>query len=209
MSERFKEKYRIPSARLQNWDYGWNGIYFITICVAGREHYFGEITKGKIRMSEIGLLAERFWFEIPQHFPFILLDAFVVMPNHIHGILIIDKVDGGRINTNIMKSVETRQCLVSEHCDNSGFNLETRQCLVSTDATPGQQRFRNPGKNNISSVIGSYKSVVARYAHRIISGFDWQAKFHDHIVRSDDSLKRIREYIQNNPANWRQDKFFN
>jgi REP element-mobilizing transposase RayT len=209
MSERFKEKYRIPSARLQNWDYGWNGIYFITICVAGREHYFGEITKGKIRMSEIGLLAERFWFEIPQHFPFILLDAFVVMPNHIHGILIIDKVDGGRINTNIMKSVETRQCLVSEHCDNSGFNIETRQCLVSTDATPGQQRFRNPGKNNISSVIGSYKSVVARYAHRIISGFDWQAKFHDHIVRSDDSLKRIREYIQNNPANWRQDKFFN
>ncbi len=191
MSERFKEKYRIPSARLQNWDYGWNGIYFITICVAGREHYFGEMTKGKIRMSEIGLLAERFWFEIPQHFPFILLDAFVVMPNHIHGILIIDKVDGGRINTNIMKSVETRQC------------------LVSTDATPGQQRFRNPGKNNISSVIGSYKSVVARYAHRIISGFDWQAKFHDHIVRSDDSLKRIREYIQNNPANWRQDKFFN
>ena len=209
MSERFKEKYRIPSARLQNWDYGWNGIYFITICVAGREHYFGEITKGKIRMSEIGLLAERFWFEIPQHFPFILLDAFVVMPNHIHGILIIDKVDGGRINTNIMKSVETRQCLVSEHCDNSGFNIETRQCLVSTDATPGQQRFRNPGKNNISSVIGSYKSVVARYAHRIISGFDWQAKFHDHIVRSDDSLKRLREYIQNNPANWRQDKFFN
>ncbi len=209
MSERFKEKYRIPSARLQNWDYGWNGIYFITICVAGREHYFGEITKGKIRMSEIGLLAERFWFEIPQHFPFILLDAFVVMPNHIHGILIIDKVDGGRINTNIMKSVETRQCLVSEHCDNSGFNIETRQCLVSTDATPGQQRFRNPGKNNISSVIGSYKSVVARYAHRLISGFDWQAKFHDHIVRSDDSLKRIREYIQNNPANWRQDKFFN
>ena len=209
MSERFKEKYRIPSARLQNWDYGWNGIYFITICVAGREHYFGEITKGKIRMSEIGLLAERFWFEIPQHFPFILLDAFVVMPNHIHGILIIDKVDGGRINTNIMKSVETRQCLVSEHCDNSGFNIETRQCLVSTDATPGQQRFRNPGKNNLSSVIGSYKSVVARYAHRIISGFDWQAKFHDHIVRSDDSLKRIREYIQNNPANWRQDKFFN
>ena len=209
MSERFKEKYRIPSERLQNWDYGWNGIYFITICVAGREHYFGEITKGKIRMSEIGLLAERFWFEIPQHFPFILFDAFVVMPNHIHGILIIDKVDGGRINTNIMKSVETRQCLVSEHCDNSGFNIETRQCLVSTDATPGQQRFRNPGKNNISSVIGSYKSVVARYAHRIISGFDWQAKFHDHIVRSADSLKRIREYNQKNPANWRQDKFFN
>ena len=133
MSERFKEKYRIPSARLQNWDYGWNGIYFITICVAGREHYFGEITKGKIRMSEIGLLAERFWFEIPQHFPFILLDAFVVMPNHIHGILIIDKVDGGRINTNIMKSVETRHCLVSENCDNSGFNIETMKCLVSTD----------------------------------------------------------------------------
>ncbi len=184
MSERFKERYRIPSARLQNWDYGWNGLYFITICSAGREHYFGEIIEGKMRLSEIGLLAERFWFEIPLHFPFILLEAFVVMPNHIHGILIIDKIDDSRY-------------------------VETRQCLVSTYAPPGQQRFRNPGKNNISTAIGSYKSVVSKHAHQIITTFDWQTKFYDQIIRSDDSLNRIREYIQNNPSNWEQDKFFN
>jgi hypothetical protein len=210
MSERFKEKYRIPSARLQNWDYGWNGIYFITICVAGREHYFGEITKGKIRMSEIGLLAERFWFEIPQHFPFILLDAFVVMPNHIHGILIIDKVDGGRINTNIMKSVETRQCLVSEHCDNSGFNIETRQCLVSTDATPRATTVSKPPGKTISHQLSVRINRLLPGMHiELFPVLIGRLKFHDHIVRSDDSLKRIREYIQNNPANWRQDKFFN
>jgi putative transposase len=96
MSERFQEKYRIPSTRLQNCDYGWNAVYFITLCTAGHEHQFGKIADGEIFMSDIGLLAKEFWYEIPQHFKFIELDAFVVMPNHIHGILIINKNGDGR-----------------------------------------------------------------------------------------------------------------
>ena len=91
MPEKFKNKYRIETTRLQNWDYGWNAAYFITICTHNREHYFGEIADGKIRISEIGEIAEKYWFEIPVHFPFVKLDAFVVMPNHIHVIIIIDK----------------------------------------------------------------------------------------------------------------------
>src|ERR1035437_1544408 len=118
MSERFKERYLIPSIRLQNWDYGWNAIYFITLCTAGHEHRFGKITDGVIHLSEIGLLAKKYWYEIPQHFKFIDLDAFVVMPNHIHGILIIDKQDDGRYELKQgqgSRTVETRQCLVSTH----------------------------------------------------------------------------------------------
>jgi len=91
MNDKFLDKYRIPSARLQNWDYGWNGIYYITICTEGRENYFGKILNGVMELSEIGQLAHKFWFEIPDHFPFVFLDSFVVMPNHIHGILILDK----------------------------------------------------------------------------------------------------------------------
>lgn len=93
MTDKFQNKYRIPSARLQNWDYGSNGAYFITICTHNREHYFGKIVDGIMQLNDIGKLAQQYWMEIPNHFSFIALDNFVVMPNHIHGILIIDKMD--------------------------------------------------------------------------------------------------------------------
>ena len=88
--EKFKNKYRIPSTRLQSWDYGANGAYFITICTQNREHFFGEISDEKMQLNDLGQLAENYWMEIPSHFPFIELGNFVVMPNHTHGILMID-----------------------------------------------------------------------------------------------------------------------
>jgi putative transposase len=114
--DKFQNKYRIPSARLQSWDYGANGAYFITICTAHREHYFGEIVElptvetpnlgvstptivPTMQLSEIGKLAEQFWMEIPNHYHFIELGNFVVMPNHVHGILIINKNDNGLVDS--------------------------------------------------------------------------------------------------------------
>ena len=103
MSEKFQNKYRIPSARLLNWDYGWNAAYYVTICTHNRECYFGEIVKPNnckssqiMQLSEIGNIAKKYWLEIPAHFPFVELDAFVIMPNHIHGIIIINKSDDKR-----------------------------------------------------------------------------------------------------------------
>jgi putative transposase len=94
MTQKFRNKYRIPSTRLQNWDYGWNASYFVTICTHKRKCYFGEVVNGNMILSEIGKMAEKCWMEIPNHFPFVKLDAHVVMPNHVHGIIIIDKPDG-------------------------------------------------------------------------------------------------------------------
>ncbi len=188
MSERFLDKYRIPSARLQNWDYGWNGIYFITICTEGRDNYFGKMTEMVIELSEIGLFAQQSWFEIPTHFPFVDLDAFVVMPNHIHGILIIDKTD--------------------DRENNPDLNLDKEFESANNDIAPGQNRFRNPGRDNISSVIGSYKSAVSKKARPINSCFGWQTRFYDHIVQSDREFGRIRQYIEDNPVNWGKDKYF-
>jgi putative transposase len=91
MSEKYLNKYRIPSARLQNWDYGANGAYFITICTANRVQYFGKIENCQMQLNQLGQLAEQYWSLIPIHFPFVELGNFVVMPNHVHGILIIDK----------------------------------------------------------------------------------------------------------------------
>ena len=87
--EKFKNKYRIPSARASFWDYRWAGTYFITICNKGRLHYFGKIVNEKMILSNIGVLADVFWHEIKNHAQNVDLGAFVVMPNHIHGILIL------------------------------------------------------------------------------------------------------------------------
>lgn len=91
MAEKFQNKYRIPSARLQNWDYGANGAYFITICTKEMKHFFGEVADKKMNLNAVGELAEEYWIEILQHFPYIELGNFQIMPNHMHGILIIDK----------------------------------------------------------------------------------------------------------------------
>lgn len=85
---KWKNKYRIDTARAVWWDYRNAGIYFITICTQGREHFFGDCVDGKMRTSTIGLLVQGIWYEIPRRYPTIELGEFVVMPNHIHGILI-------------------------------------------------------------------------------------------------------------------------
>ena len=93
MADKYLDKYRIPSARLSTWNYSSNGAYFITICTANRRNYFGEIINAEMQLSKPGEMANQCWLAIPDHFPFVLLDAFVVMPNHMHGIIIIDKPD--------------------------------------------------------------------------------------------------------------------
>lgn len=93
MVEKFHKKYRTKSIRMQNYDYGQNGAYFVTICTKGWEEYFGDVIDGKMRLNEIGVVAERCWRKISEHFPFVKLDEFVVMPNHVHGIIFIQKVE--------------------------------------------------------------------------------------------------------------------
>lgn len=89
MNDKFKNTYRIASARRQQWDYRWDASYFITICTKNRCHFFGEIDNGKMEFSHLGILADVFWNEITNHSKSVKLDEFVVMPNHIHGILIL------------------------------------------------------------------------------------------------------------------------
>lgn len=87
MSDKFHNNYRIPSTRIQNWDYSWNGKYFITLCTAGMENLFGEIRGQKMILSQVGVLASAFWYEIQNQHKNVVLDTFVVMPNHLHGII--------------------------------------------------------------------------------------------------------------------------
>jgi len=101
--EKFRGIYRIPSARWAAWGYGSNAAYYITVCTANRAHDFGEIANGSMRLTRLGQAAVDCWNEIPAHFPFVVLDAFVVMPNHVHGILVIEKRGDQNVGRKILR----------------------------------------------------------------------------------------------------------
>ena len=130
MSElKFKNKYRIPSNRLKNWDYSTNAAYFITICTQNREHFFGKIINGEMHLNELGENATRFWLDIPIHFPFIELGNFVVMPNHMHGLLIINKTPNNTNGCGIMENVVGN----GFDCANDAVGRDGRDVTVGRD----------------------------------------------------------------------------
>ena len=178
MSEKYKGKYRNESARLHGWDYSSNASYFITICTQDREHFFGEIKNGRMRVSPAGAIAHVLWYEIKNHAVDIKLGEFAVMPNHIHGILILDG-DGGGCG-----------------CGDVACNVPTGMAAIS------------PKSNTVASIIRSYKSAVTKFCNQLGLEFAWQSRFHDHIIRNDESFRPISDYIKNNPTKWKEDKFF-
>ena len=193
----FQNKYRIASARLQNWDYGSNAMYFVTICTQNRECFFGEIVETpnmetpEMQLSEIGKLADHFWNEIPTHFPFVELGEYIVMPNHVHGIIIINKRDG-----------IVHDGIVDDGIVQDGI-VETPKLGVCTDAASEKWKSATLGV-----IINQYKRICTIESHKINPYFAWQARFHDHIIRNDASFQRIRDYIVHNPENWQDDMFF-
>ena len=170
--KKYKNKYRISSARLKNWNYRNKSSYFITICTDQRKYFFGTIENGEMYLSKIGLLAHKFWEEIPQHFPHVKLGAFVIMPDHMHGVLTItDDVDD---------------------------HVKTLQCNVFTSV----MATISPKRGSISTIIRSYKSVTTKHARKINPKFGWQTRFHDWVIRNTAELNRIQEYIIENPIKW-------
>jgi hypothetical protein len=103
----FKNKYRVESTRLPNYDYACNGWYFVTICTDERQCFFGDVVNGKMHLSKIGQIAEKFWAEIPQHSKHTYIDAYVIMPNHVHGIVVIDRSDVAETDVGCRDVAET------------------------------------------------------------------------------------------------------
>ncbi len=160
-------------------------MHATSICTKDREHYFGDISNGIMQLSHVGVLADVFWYEIKNHAKNIIPADFVVMPNHVHGILILE-------NANTV--VETLHATSLQKTPKSPENK------FMSDISP------KPG--SISTIIRSYKSAVTKHAHRLGYNFSWQSRFHDHIIRNEKSFYQILEYVKTNPQNWENDKFF-
>lgn len=175
--------------RYKGYNYAENGFYFVTICTKNREIFFGNIIKTLdnvfVELSKIGKMVKKYWLEIPKHFPFVELDEFIIMPNHIHGIILINKNVG-------TQNVGTRR--------NAKFCVPTDVFL---------REYRNefgPQSKNLSSIIRGFKIGATKYAKNNNIIFGWQPRFHDRIIRNDEELNRIRQYIIDNPLKWEIDR---
>ena len=196
--EKFKEKYRIPSNRHPNWDYSLAGSYFITICTANREHYFGEIIDDEMELSEIGKVVLNEWMKTPELRPDmnIILDEFCIMPNHFHAIIMI----GGYRRD----ATHRRDAM---HCVSTTIT-PTPTTTPTIDIKQKTPNKFGPQSKNLGAVVRGFKSAVKKYATMNNINFTWQPRYHDRIIRNENEFYRIKNYIYNNPKNWNNDEFF-
>ena len=146
--------------RLTKYDYGQPGFYFVTVCTSQRKEYFGVAENGKMVLNDAGKMAENIWKRTPERYKNVQLDQFVIMPNHMHGIVVIQEVV----------------------------------------QTPGL-------RPSLSQIVGSYKNVASKEIRsQGLKDFAWQPSFYDHVIRKDESLDKIREYIVNNRLKWELDR---
>jgi REP element-mobilizing transposase RayT len=213
-TDKFRNKYRILSARKPNWDYRDQAIYYVTICTQKRVHYFGYVKNGKMILSETGKIASDHWFEISNHFPFIELINFVVMPDHIHGLLEIHDINDN-IRDDSAKTVDSSPLVDSSQSVDSSALIETlhatslqrvgQNSIISIPPDINESMAKiSPKRGSLSSVMRSYKSAVSKSTHENGFNFGWQPRYYDHIVRNHDEFLRIYEYISNNPQNWKR-----
>jgi REP element-mobilizing transposase RayT len=184
MCSLLRNRFRKNSLRYYGRDYSIPGKYFVTICTAQKTEWFGSIIDGEMHLSEIGHIAAKMWYEIPMHFQFICLDAFVVMPDHIHGIIVINK----HIVTSLAGSLHATT--LPQH--DAAKPIDKNMSSIS------------PKSGSLSVVVRSYKSAVSNHARKSNRHFAWQPKFHDTIICTSGQLKRIRKYVSDNPKNWNE-----
>ena len=177
-------KHHRRSTRLKGYDYTQEGAYFITICTFAKQYLFGEIENDQMSLSDYGQIATDCWVKIPTHFPHIELDEFVVMPNHMHGIIVI---------TNSVTNVG------AEHVPPSSQH---------TQSSTNESQIPQSKAGSLSVAIRSYKAAVTRQINNLYHAPAeqfWQRNYHDHIIRDEIALNYLRAYVVNNPASWIKD----
>jgi putative transposase len=168
--------------RLNSYDYSRDALYFVTSCVKDKICCFGTVNNGEMQLNEYGRIAEQQWHWLQEQYPYVILHAFVVMPNHVHGILEIDSsfVGTGRDLSTLERSNETNALSMSA------------------------QKIKS-----LPELMGAYKTTSSKLIRSAgLTGFEWQRSFHDHIIRSDEAYGKIKDYILGNPERWADDIFY-
>jgi REP element-mobilizing transposase RayT len=181
------------SIRLKGYDYSQAGLYFITICCAARQCLFGNIADKTLQLNQGGVIAQECWVEIPHHFPNVVLHEYIVMPNHVHGIIeiVFDANTVGAKNFSPPPPTDT--------------DIHTSG-ITAKNFSP---QFTSPSKT-IGSIVRGYKIGVTKWFRQNTDIHEvWQRNYYEHIIRNEEAYRRIAEYIKHNPAQWQEDQLYN
>ncbi len=221
MTEKYKNKYRIKSHRRPHWDYSGNGYYFITLVTQNRECNLGEIvvnTHGHayLSLSDFGKIVDTEWnksFEMRNE---LILDGYIIMPNHLHAIVIIDKSNIDVVETHGRASLQHNGRASLQHNGRASLQHNGRASLRPDQSESNPQFYRKP--QSLSSFIAGFKSVINSKIDNFIdednldipkynrNNHFFQPNYWDHIIRDENEYNRISQYIINNPVKWKTDK---
>ena len=201
------------SIRLKGYDYSNSGIYFLTLFIQNRACLFGNIIKGQMLLNDFGQIAFSEWIKTPKIRPNVELGEFVVMPNHLHGIIMLH--GRGELHSPAINNVNEKSGNVTGKSDESLINDEG-ECNVTgksdesliNDEGECNSPLRGPSQT-IGAIVRGYKSSVTRQLNLLNLGtVVWQRNYYERIIRNEQSYQTIMEYIKDNPAKWNDDKFF-
>ena len=199
MSARFHRR----SIRLKGYDYSRAGAYYVTVCTHERAHLFGDVADGIMVPNAMGAVVQRCWDAIPEHMPMVVCDAFVVMPNHVHGIIVITDAAAGSSADGSVGAANSPPLRNSGPADDP-------------DEPPPPETPRRPAiaimvKNSLGHIMQTFKAAVSRQAVRdglMARGAPiWQRGYWERIIRDGAAHDRIARYIADNPKNWNNDRF--
>jgi putative transposase len=174
------------SKRLKWFDYSRASYYFVTICTLKHFHAFGSIQKDAMQLNEAGLLAQKTWVTLPDRYPGIDLDDHIIMPNHLHGIIVITP------STNIQNMPQRFQA--------------SKQAILLANTQIDPVSYIPP---TLSAIVRTFKAATTRFIRTTTTPeFSWQTRYWDSIIRDTKQLHNIREYIRTNPQNWLKDKLY-
>ncbi len=177
---KYKNIFRIEPARLKEWDYSTPWWYYVTVNTKNHIHHLGKVENEKMILNDLGMVVETEWLKTKLLRTNVDLDYFIVMPNHFHGIIILNP-------TKSLSNVETRR---GESLQNDSF-----------------AQFGQPIRNSLSVIINQFKGSVKRWANKNnYPNFSWQSRFYDRIIRNEKELYNIRKYIEQNPLKWEFEK---
>ena len=192
------------SIRLRDFDYSGNGAYFVTLCTQGRECLFGDIADGEMCVNDAGGMVEGVLLKLPERFPGFALDEYVIMPNHFHGIIILNDI--GRRGDTLCSPAFDVGSSAFDQIQNEGEHQQNQ----------GEHKVRPYGtmENSLGRIMQAFKSMTSVEYVRGVNEHDWppfpgrlwQRNYYERIVRNDNELAAIREYIAYNPMKWAEDK---
>jgi len=212
-----RKRYNRKSIRLKGYDYSQSGLYFVTICCQNRTHYFGYIQHQRMHLNDAGIMVSDEWEQIPNRFSNTKLHEFVVMPNHFHAII---EIVGTPVGATLVVAQNTDT--VAQNTNTIPKNANTNVSSddgdssdVGTNANHGQPQGIAPTSKTLGDVVGAFQSIttveyirgVKNYGWKRFDKKLWQRNYWEHIIRKESSYHRIANYINNNPSNWKDDKF--